>query len=87
MSVLATSREALGVRGEHISPLTSLEVPDGADADAVLTSEAGALFVARAEEAVASWSLDDDERHAITTCAYASTASRSRSSSRPRRPR
>ena len=33
VSVLATSREALGVRGEHISPLASLAVPVAADAD------------------------------------------------------
>ena len=51
VSMLATSREALGVRGEHISPLASLDVPDAADATSVLASEAGALFVARASEA------------------------------------
>ena len=48
VSVLATSREALGVRGEQIFPLASLGLPVSADAMSVLASEAGALFVARA---------------------------------------
>ncbi len=65
VSVLATSREALGVRGEHISPLASLEVPDGADATSVLTSEAGALFVARANEARGELVLDDASSQAV----------------------
>ncbi|HLM16350.1 MAG TPA: adenylate/guanylate cyclase domain-containing protein, partial [Acidimicrobiia bacterium] len=50
VSVLATSREALGVRGEHIYPLTSLTLPSAADVDTVLASEAGALFASRARE-------------------------------------
>jgi predicted ATPase len=58
VSVLATSREALGVRGEHISPLASLGVPDAADVVAVLASEAGALFVARTCEARGEFALD-----------------------------
>ena len=65
VSILATSREALGVRGEHISPLASLEVPDAADAVSVLASEAGALFVARASEARGELALDDANAQAV----------------------
>ena len=65
LSVLTTSREALGVRGEHVSPLMSLEIPDGADATTVVTSEAGALFIARAEEARGALVLDGTNVHAI----------------------
>ena len=65
VSVLATSREALGVRGEHISPLASLAVPVAADATSVLTSEAGALFVARACEARGELELDDTNARAV----------------------
>jgi predicted ATPase/class 3 adenylate cyclase len=65
VSVLTTSREPLGVRGEHISPLASLEVSDAGDITSVVTSEAGALFVARAEEARGELVLDDANAHAV----------------------
>jgi len=59
VSVLATSREALGIAGEHVTPLASLEIPGTTDPASVVTSEAGALFVARAQEARGSLVLDD----------------------------
>jgi predicted ATPase/class 3 adenylate cyclase len=59
VSVLATSREALGVRGEHLSPLAPLALPAGSDAQSVLASESGALFVARAREARGALVLDE----------------------------
>ena len=62
VSVLATSREALGVRGEQIFPLASLGLPVSADAVSVLASEAGALFVARAGEAGSAPDLDGPDR-------------------------
>ena len=65
VSVLATSREALGIAGEHLAPLASLGVPATADVTSVVTSEAGALFVARAEEARGSLVLDDDAAAAV----------------------
>ena len=65
LSVLVTSREALGVRGEHVAPLASLGLPDDTDAAAVLASEAGALFVARAEEARGGLVLDDITAQAV----------------------
>ena len=58
VSVLVTSREALGVRGEHIAPLASMSVPSDADPNAVLASEAGALFAARARESGGDLVLD-----------------------------
>ena len=65
VSILATSREALGVRGEHICPLASLGVPEAADAVSVLASEAGALFVARASDARGEFSLDDSNARSV----------------------
>jgi predicted ATPase len=65
LSVLVTSREALGIRGEHITPLASLEVPGAGDAASVLASDAGALFVARAGEARGELVLDDENARAV----------------------
>ena len=65
VSVLATSREALDVPGEHAYPLASLQMPDANDAVAVLASEAGALFVARAEEARGELTLGAAEAQAV----------------------
>jgi predicted ATPase len=65
VSVLATSREALGVRGEQIFPLPSLSIPPTADAPAVLASESGALFVSRAREAGGDVTMDDRTADAV----------------------
>jgi len=65
VSVLATSREPLGVRGEHITPLAPLGVSTVGDAPSVLASEAGALFVARAREARGSLDVDDSNAQAV----------------------
>jgi predicted ATPase/class 3 adenylate cyclase len=65
VSVLATSREALGVRGEHVSTLPSLGLPVGDDVAAVLASEAGAVFVARARQARGDLFLDDANAPAV----------------------
>ena len=51
VSVLVTSREALGLPGEQVLPLASLELPEASRPKEVLTSEAGELFVTRAREA------------------------------------
>ena len=81
VSVLATSREALGVRGEHISPLASLAVPVAADATSVLTSEAGALFVARCLRSARRAGAGRHQRAGrSTTCARVWTGSPSQSS-------
>jgi predicted ATPase/class 3 adenylate cyclase len=65
VSVLATSREALGVRGEHIFPLPSLTMPVADDRVSVLASEAGGLFVARAGEARGEFDLDETNAKAV----------------------
>jgi hypothetical protein len=51
VSILATSREALGVRGEHIAVGVAPSA-DAAGAVSVLASEAEALFVARVRRGV-----------------------------------
>ena len=63
VSVLTTSREALGVRGELMYPLMSLTLPT--DTGDVLDSEAGELFVSRAREARGDLALDDRTTTAI----------------------
>jgi predicted ATPase len=65
VSVLATSREALGVRGEHIFPLPSLTTPTADDPASVLASEAGGLFVARAGEVRGGLDLDETNAKAV----------------------
>jgi len=54
--VLATSREGLGVPGEHLWPLRSLALPSGPDAAG---SDAVLLFAERARAAAPDFVLDD----------------------------
>ncbi len=57
--ILATSREGLAVDGEHMRALRSLSVPDpSADIEALLRSDAGRLFVDRAQAVDTSFVLD-----------------------------
>ena len=65
LSVLATSREALGIRGEHSFPLPSLGMAERADPESVLASESGGLFVARASEARGTLTLDEQTAGAV----------------------
>ena len=52
LSVLATSRQPLAVAGEAVYRVPTLSVPaDDADMDAIMTSEAGQLFLDRARRA------------------------------------
>jgi predicted ATPase len=58
--ILATSREALGVEGEHVFAVRSLAVPavdEGGDLASVRSSEAVALFLDRAGLVVPGFSL------------------------------
>jgi predicted ATPase/DNA-binding SARP family transcriptional activator len=55
--ILATSREALGVRGERAWLLPPLTVPDGSSVEAAEGSEAVSLFVERAADIVTDFSL------------------------------
>jgi predicted ATPase/class 3 adenylate cyclase len=65
LSVLATSREALGVPGEQIYPLSPLELPLDSSPFEVEESEAGALFAARAREAHPSFAVTVENAAAI----------------------
>jgi predicted ATPase len=60
ITILATSREALGVGGESVSPVPSLEV--GND------SPASALFVERAHAAAPDFDPDDDDDSVAEIC-------------------
>ncbi len=61
VSILATSREALGIGGEHVWPVPPLDV----DADGV--SPAVSLFVARAMAVAPDFTVDDpDTAEAVT---------------------
>lgn len=65
LSILATSREALGVRGERAWLVPPLNVPDdGPDADPT-ESEAGRLFVERARDVVPGFQLTPENTPAV----------------------
>ncbi len=64
--VLATSREGLGVRGEQLIAVPSLEVPDDTtDLAGVSSCEAVRLFVERAQGAKASFEVDAGNADAV----------------------
>jgi predicted ATPase/class 3 adenylate cyclase len=56
--VLATSRQSLGVAGEQLVEVGALSLPAGGDAAGVAASEAGALFVQRAQAVHPRFQLD-----------------------------
>ena len=84
LSVLATSREALGIQGERVYPLPPLELPVDTSPFEVEESEAGALFATRAREARADVQVMPTTPPRSPTCARASTPTRWRSNSPPR---
>jgi predicted ATPase len=57
-AILATSREALGIRGEQIYPVRSLSLPVTLDLDAVLGAESVRVFVDRARLVVPEFEVD-----------------------------
>ena len=64
--ILATSREALHIRGEQVYPVVPLRLPDGkADAEALLRSEAVQLFVERARLQKPAFSISEREVPAV----------------------
>lgn len=64
--VLATSREALDVPGEHVIRLRSLPIPDASNAESIAHNSAAQLFIERARAAEAGFSLtSDDDAHAV----------------------
>jgi predicted ATPase/transcriptional regulator with XRE-family HTH domain len=62
IAVLATSREALGLGGEVVWPVTPLSV---GDAEHLLTSEAGQLFVERARAVQPEFQLVPEQMDAV----------------------
>ena len=83
--VLATSREALGVRGERMFPLTSLSVPAASDASSL---GGGHLVRVARREAGGDLTLDDRDANAHPVVVHSPRRHPARaSSSRPRRPR
>ncbi len=65
VSILATSREALGVPGEQAWLVPPLSLPAAATAADVLSSEAGRLFLSRARAVLPVFSLDDANAPAV----------------------
>lgn len=63
--VLATSRELLGVPGEQLVEIGSLEQPAADDANVVLASEAGSLFVSRAQSVRSGFSVTGDNAASV----------------------
>ena len=66
VSILATSREGLGVEGEHMRVVRSLPLPDAkADPGAIAVSATTQLFVDRARAAHGDVVLDDAALHDV----------------------
>jgi predicted ATPase len=65
LHLLATSREPLGVDGEHLLVLGPLELPATADPDAVAAAPAVRLFADRARAAGARWDLAVEQLAAV----------------------
>jgi predicted ATPase/class 3 adenylate cyclase len=64
--ILATSREALGVAGEQVWPLSSLASPArGSTTDMIAASEAVQLFTERARAVQPGFTLDDSNAEAV----------------------
>jgi predicted ATPase/class 3 adenylate cyclase len=68
LTVLATSRTPLRLRGERVYAVPPLALPDGegpADADAIAASESVSLFVERAQAAAADFAVTDENAEAV----------------------
>jgi predicted ATPase/class 3 adenylate cyclase len=65
VTILATSREGLGVEGEHLRVVRSLALPTTTDAAEIAATAAGQLFVERARAAHDDLGFDDDAMVAV----------------------
>jgi predicted ATPase/ATP/maltotriose-dependent transcriptional regulator MalT len=67
VKVLATSREPLRLRWEHVAPIAPLKLPHGdeQDAGALMHAPAIAFFVQRAQAADPAFRLTEDNRAAV----------------------
>ena len=82
--ILATSREGLGIRGERMVAVRSLDLPEiDGTLDELASTEAVRLFVDRAHEAGGTFHLDESNRVPVAQIRAASMGSRSPSSSLP----
>lgn len=71
LSVLTTSREALGIHGERTYPLPPLELPVDESPFEVEASEAGALFTTRAHDARGTFAVTEENAASIADlCAH-----------------
>ncbi len=65
VKVLATSREPLGIGGEHVWKIPTMTIPSQSSIDSVSASDSGALFVARAQDADASFELTSEAARTV----------------------
>ncbi|MFI7707356.1 AfsR/SARP family transcriptional regulator [Nonomuraea sp. NPDC049480] len=66
--ILATSQEPLGILGEHVWPVSPLDLPaDSADQAVLRTSSAVQLFLERAVAASPGFALSDDNARAVAS--------------------
>jgi predicted ATPase/class 3 adenylate cyclase len=65
LRILATSREPLGVEGEHLWRLGALTLPDEDDLAAIRASEAVQLFESRARLVQPTFVVDEDKAGAV----------------------
>lgn len=66
VTIMATSREALGIPGESVWLVPPLRVPEvGAPVEEQEQAEAVRLFVSRAKDAASAFELSDENRHHV----------------------
>jgi predicted ATPase/DNA-binding CsgD family transcriptional regulator len=68
LQILATSREPLGINGEHTYPVRPLATPDLEETklrDSVAGCDSVSLFVNRAEAVLPGFAVDDSNRRAV----------------------
>jgi predicted ATPase len=65
VTILATSREGLGVEGEHLRVVRSLRLPDATDATDLASTDAVRLFLERAQAAHGEAPIEDEAMLAV----------------------
>jgi predicted ATPase len=63
--IISTSREGLGIDGEQLRPIASMQLPDEATAASALSSDATTLFIERAHAIAPAFVLDDANAPAV----------------------
>ncbi len=69
-TILATSREPLGISGERAWHIPTMSLPAEPTVEAVLGSDAGALFAACARTADASFAVSDDNAQVVSNLCH-----------------